>query len=215
MDTPLAQEPPPPRSGSVRNLAYVGGFALDIGSNAPEIRDLALKTLAFPSFAFLLGVFVAPAEAQEIFGGIYAHDVKTGITKSGIEDGVDFQLGWRGERIRALGAIGSPSPHAFVSVNSAGDTNFAAAGVSWKIGRSFYARPGVGLAIHDAPDRFRSDRIFFGSRVLFELEFGLGAQLNERMSLEASWVHLSHAKLLGEENPGVDNIGLRLNYRFR
>ena len=102
-----------------------------------------------------------------------------------------------------------------MSVNSAGDTHFAAAGISWKIGGTVYVRPGIGLAIHDRPGGFRRDRIYFGSRILFEPELGLGVQLNDRVSVEASWVHLSHAKLLNIENPGIDNLGLRLNYRFR
>ncbi len=159
----------------------------------------------------------APAEASELFGGLYSHDVKTGITRSGFERGVDFQLGWRGGRIDALRGVGAPSPHAFVSVNSEGETSFAAAGISWKVGRAVYVRPGVGLAVHNGPDRPDPGerRIDFGSRVLFELELGLGVQLNEQISAEASIVHLSHAKLFSPQNPGIDNIGVRLNYRFR
>jgi hypothetical protein len=159
----------------------------------------------------------APARAQEVFGGIYSHDVKTGLTKSGFEDGVDFEAGWRGGRIDALSFIGTASPHAFVSVNSAGDTHFAAAGVNWKIGNPVYIRPGIGLAVHTGPTRVvpGDERIDFGSRVLFAPEVGLGLQLNERVSVEASWVHLSHAKIFGPQNPGLDTIGVRLNYRFR
>ena len=157
-----------------------------------------------------------PAYADEIFGGIYSHDVKTGLTKSGFEPGVDFQLGWRGDRIRALRVIGAPSPHVFGSLNSAGATNYASAGISWKIGRSFYGRPGLGLAIHNGPSRVvpGDGRIDFGSRILFALEFGAGYQVNERTSVEASIVHLSHGQLFSPQNPGLDNIGLRLNHRF-
>ena len=32
-----------------------------------------------------------------------------------------------------------------------------------------------------------------------------------RLSIEASWVHMSHAQLFGRENPGIDNLGVRLN----
>ncbi len=170
---------------------------------------------------FLLGcaaVSLAPgkASAAEIFGGIFAHDVKTGITRSGFEDGVDFQLGWRGDRIQALRAVGAPRPHAFVSVNSAGDTHYAAAGISWKIGGRVYVRPAVGLAVHTGPGRVvpGDERIDFGSRILFEPELGVGVELNETVSMEATIVHLSHAQLLSGQNPGIDNIGLRLNYRF-
>jgi hypothetical protein len=158
-----------------------------------------------------------PAAASELFGGVYAHDVETGLTKSGIEDGMDVQLGWRGERIGALGFLGAPAPHLFGSVNTSGDTHFAAAGISWKIGERVYVRPGVGLAIHDGPARVAPgrDRIDFGARILFAPEIGIGVELGERVSAEASWVHLSHGQLFGGQNPGIDMIGVRLNYRLR
>ena len=160
---------------------------------------------------------LTPASAQEMFGGVYAHDVDTPLNLSGIEDGVDIEIGWRGEKMRSLRAIGSPSPHAFVSINSAGDTHFAAAGISWKIGRKVYLRPGVGLAVHTGPGEVEpgDGRIDFGSRILFAPEIGVGVELSEKMSVEASWVHLSHATLFSGQNPGIDTIGVRLNYRFR
>jgi hypothetical protein len=167
--------------------------------------------------AALLAFSASPAAAQEVFGGVYAHDVKTGITKSGFETGTSFVAGVRGERIRGLSAIGAPSPYLFGSLNSEGNTHFAAAGISWKIGDSVYVRPGIGLAVHSGPSSVvpGDGRIDFGSRILFEPEIGVGAQVSEALSIEAHWVHLSHAKLFGGQNPGIDNIGVRLNYRFR
>lgn len=157
------------------------------------------------------------ARADEIFGGVLVHDVMTGITVSGIEDGADFQIGYRGARIGNSPSRWSPSPYIFASVNSVGDTNFAAAGLSWKFGDQVYFRPGIGLAVHDGPDRVSpgSDRIDFGSRILFEPEAAIGVRIDERLSAEASWVHLSHATLFSSNNPGIDNIGVRVNYRFR
>jgi hypothetical protein len=167
--------------------------------------------------ALAFAVAASPAQGQELFGGIYVHDVDTGLTRSGIEEGADLELGWRGDRIRALRAIGAPSPQAFVSLNSAGDTHFAAAGLSWKIGGRIYLRPGIGLAVHTGPGRVvpGDGRIDFGSRILFAPEVGIGARVSDRLSVEASWVHLSHAQLFGPQNPGLDTIGVRLNYRFR
>jgi hypothetical protein len=167
--------------------------------------------------ALILAFAAAPARGQELFGGVYVHDVDTGLTKSGIEEGVDLELGWRGDRIGFLRAIGSPRPHAFVSANSAGNTHFAAAGISWKIGDRVYLRPGIGLAVHTGPGRVvpGDDRIDFGSRILFAPEIGLGARVSDRLSIEASWVHLSHAQLFGPQNPGLDTIGVRLNLRLR
>jgi hypothetical protein len=159
----------------------------------------------------------SPAPAAEIFGGLTVHDVDTPLNKGGFERGLDVQAGLRGARIRALKAIGEPSPYAFVSVSTEGATNLAAAGISWKIGHRFYLRPGLGIAVHDRSSHvvrggLRGD---FGSRVLFEPELGIGIRLGERLAAEASWVHVSHATLFSDQNPGMDNIGVRLNYRFR
>ena len=165
-------------------------------------------------FALTLGSFAiqsAPAAAGELFGGLYVHDVKTPLDKSGIEDGIDVSLGYRGGRM-----FGTPlQPYFFGALNSAGNTNYAAVGVSARfgLGRGWYIRPGVGVAIHDgsAGKYFRTDKIAFGSRVLFEPEIGIGARLSDRISVEASWVHMSHAQLEGRENPGIDNLGFRVN----
>jgi hypothetical protein len=43
------------------------------------------------------------------------------------------------------------------------------------------------------------------------IEGGVDARLGPRTTLEASWVHLSHAQLFGRQNPGMDNFGLRLS----
>ena len=167
-----------------------------------------MKVAAFICPALLVLVS-APARAGEVFGGLYAHDVKLPTDKSGIEDGADIMLGYRG------GAIGHTpiQPYVFGALNTAGQTSYAAAGISAKFGRSIYVRPGLGLAIHNgsAGKFFRTDKIAFGSRVLVEPELAVGTQVNGRLSIEASWVHMSHAQLFGRENPGMDNLGLRVN----
>jgi hypothetical protein len=170
----------------------------------------------FPAALLLLAA--SPAPAAEIFGGLAAHDVDTPLNKGGFESGLAVQAGIRGGRIAGLKAIGSPSPYAFVSVSTEGATNLAAAGLSWKIGGRLFLRPGIGLAVHDRSSHvvhgaLRGD---FGSRVLFEPELGLGFRIDERWSAEASWVHVSHGGLFNSrQNPGMDNIGARLSYRFR
>ena len=154
----------------------------------------------------------APAHAGEIFGGLFIHDLKTPLTHSGIEGGVDVQLGWRGGRIGSTPL----QPYAFAAVNSAGETNYGAVGISARFGDKLYVRPGLGIGVHtgSSGDFQRTDRIAFGSRILFEPELGVGVQLNDRVSMEASWVHLSHAQLLSPQNPGIDNIGFRINVGF-
>jgi hypothetical protein len=154
----------------------------------------------------------SPALAGELFGGLYVHDIDTPLTKSGFESGADIQLGWRGDRIGRTPL----QPYVFGAVNSAGETNYAAVGLSAKFGGRIYVRPGLGLAIHSgsAGNFQRTDRIAFGSRILFEPELGVGLQANDRVSVEASWVHMSHAQLFGRQNPGIDNIGVRVNLAF-
>ena len=151
----------------------------------------------------------APAQAGEVFGGVYAHDVKLPTDKSGLESGADLMLGYRG------GSIGHTplQPYVFGALNTAGETSYAAVGLSARFGRTIYFRPGLGIAIHNgsAGKFYRTDRIAFGSRVLLEPEVAVGTQINNRLSVEASWVHMSHAQLFGRENPGIDNLGLRLN----
>ena len=163
---------------------------------------------------FLACLNAAPAQAGEIFGGLYVHDIESPLTKSGVEGGIDLQLGWRGDPLTSLRF----QPHAFVSVNSAGNTHYAAVGISRKFGDRIYVRPGVGVAVHTGSagkhQIVGNNDIEFGSRLLFEPELAVGTRLNERMTIEASWVHLSHAQLFAKQNPGIDNVGLRLNYRF-
>ena len=164
-----------------------------------------MKCVAFVFAAFALA---SPATAGALFGGLYVHDVKLPTDKSGIESGMDVQLGYRG------GAIGHTplQPYVFGALNTAGNTSYAAVGLSAKFGKSIFIRPGLGIAIHNgSADKFyRADKIAFGSRILFEPEIGVGAKLSDRLSVEASWVHMSHAQLFGRENPGIDNLGVRL-----
>jgi lipid A 3-O-deacylase len=165
-----------------------------------------------------VAALASPAHAQDVFGGVLAHDVDSPFTLGGREDGADLQIGWRGGRIRALSAIGSPSPYVFGSLHTGGDTHFVAAGLSWKIGRRLFLRPGLGLAVHTREnggvdeDGFRTD---LGSRVLFEPEVGVGYQISDRVAIEATWVHISNGQLFSRQNPGMDSVGVRLSYRLR
>jgi len=173
-----------------------------------------VKSLVRPCVVLCALATSAAANAGELFGGLYVHDVKTPLDKSGIEGGADVMLGYRG------GDIGHTplQPYVFGALNTAGETSYAAVGLSAKFGRSIYIRPGLGIAVHTgSAEKFQdpsNDKIDFGSRVLFEPELGVGAQINDRLSIEASWVHMSHAQLFGRQNPGIDNLGVRLNLKL-
>jgi len=181
------------------------------------------------------------AQAGELLVGAYAHDAAFlgdafGVGSAGRESGADLHLGLRSERIEALGLIGKPQAHAFVSVNSEGTSNFVAAGLSWPIDltHSFYLRPGIGLAVTDgetglppvnAPGltpaeiqrrlHLYNTRIDFGSSLLFEPEIGLGYRFDDRWSAELSWVHISNGEVFHHgKNQGMDDAGLRIARRF-
>ena len=163
-------------------------------------------------FAIALAI-ATPASASDIFAGIYAHGVKTPLSLEGDrEGGIDLSLGVRGSRIRGTVI----QPYAFASLNSKGDTNFLAAGLSAKFGNRFFVRPGLGIAVHDgsASNFTVRDKLALGSRILFEPELAIGVTLSERASIEASWIHFSHAQIFGKQNPGIDKIGVRLNWRL-
>jgi lipid A 3-O-deacylase len=171
-----------------------------------------VRILALGMSALIASAFTAtPSRADEIFGGLYVHDVDTPLSLGGVEDGADVQLGWRGDRIGRTPL----QPYAFASVNSAGNTHYAAVGISAKFGDAVFIRPGLGLLIHTGSAQNFQDpsdnETEFGSRILFEPEIGIGARIDSRTTIEASWVHLSHAQLFGKQNPGMDNFGVRLS----
>lgn len=159
-------------------------------------------------------ICATPAEAGELFGGVYVHDVDSPLTKSGIEKGADVQLGYRWDRIGKTPL----QPYLFGAVNTSGETHYAVAGVSAKFGKRFYIRPGVGIALHSGDNQdFEDpgdDDVEFGTNILIAPEVGIGFTISERASVEASLVHLSHAQLFGGQNPGIDNVGIRFNWKF-
>ena len=85
--------------------------------------------LSFLAAALAIGLAV-PAQAGEVFGGVYAHAVDTPFTFDTGEGGADVQIGVRSDPIEGLRVIGRPSAHVFGSLNSEeGGTDFVAAGL--------------------------------------------------------------------------------------
>jgi len=156
-----------------------------------------------------------PGRAAELFGGLFAHDINTPWTRTGPEGGADMQLGWRGKPIGRTPL----QPYGFVAINTAGDTHYGAIGISAKFGDRVFVRPGIGIAVHtgSTADHFdpTDDETEFGSRILFEPELGIGTTLSDRLSIEASWVHMSHAQLFSRQNSGIHNLGIRLSWKLR
>src|SRR5881628_3042902 len=97
---------------------------LHISRGEVVVKRAALRV----SVALAVAGLGAPAQAGELFGGLYVHDVKLPTDKSGFEGGADVLLGYRGGKI-----AGTPvQPYIFGAVNTAGETNYAAVGLSAK-----------------------------------------------------------------------------------
>lgn len=171
-------------------------------------------TKTFLAIAAIACIWPSAAQAGELFGGAYIHDIDSPLTKSGIEKGFDVQLGYRWDRIGKTPL----QPYLFGAVNTSGETHYAVAGLSAKFGKRFYVRPGLGVALHSGDNQDfevpTDDDVEFGTSLLFAPELGVGFAITDRASVEASLVHLSHAQLFGGQNPGIDNVGVRFNWKF-
>ncbi|MBU1374599.1 MAG: acyloxyacyl hydrolase [Alphaproteobacteria bacterium] len=191
-----------------------------------------VPTIAFVAASLL---WAGAARAGEVFAGVYAHDVDDGISYGKFEKGAQIVVGARTTALDELSFLGKPRVHLLVGVNTAGGTNYAATGLSWRFhfDERFYIQPGIGIAIQDgrvnlpSPDapgitpeeRLKRIRDFqtkldLGSRVLFEPELSIGWKATPRLSMELSWIHMSHARLAGDYNPGVGDVGVRVLYRY-
>lgn len=173
-----------------------------------------MRTRYKPIIGIAALVSSAPVVADDLWLGVYEHDITLAQTR--FESGQDIKVGWIGNPIAALRAIGRPAPHLLVSKSLNGSTDYAAAGLNWTFGRKLYVRPGVGLAAHNGPSRAfrRGRRVDLGSPVLFEPELAFGWRVGRDVAIEASWIHLSHATLLSRQNRGMDSWGLRLLVRL-
>jgi hypothetical protein len=179
-----------------------------------------MPALKLPAGALLALLLAAPtARASEIFGGLYAHDINLGITVCCYETGADFELGARTSPLIQAHRWGGLRLYALGSVNTSGGVDFAAAGAAWRapLSHRLYVQAGLGGAIQSgdtAPFQRLTNRLELGSRFLFEPEATIGWTLSRQWAAELSYVHLSHAQLAGRQNPGMDDLGARVVYRF-
>ena len=120
----------------------------------------------------------------------------------------------------------SPRPHLGANFNtSSTNTDFVYTGLTWewRSWRSIFIDASFGFAIHNGilkndagvvfpPDVGRKREL--GTRFLFRESIEIGVAVTEHHSLSIIWDHLSNAGLFGEQNEGLDNIGIRYGYRF-
>ena len=160
-----------------------------------------------------------PAQAGELFGGVYTNRVDTGVAVCCAESGADIELGYRTEPLKGLARLGDWRLYALASANTSGGVDFAAAGIAWRLHltKRVYAQAGIGGAVQDGPASQTpgpKKQLYLGSRFLFEPEATVGIVLTPRWAAEASYLHLSHGYLAGKNNPGLDDVGVRVVYRF-
>ena len=169
--------------------------------------------------AALISLLGLPATAGELFAGVYRHDAKLGIALCCFEKGEDIEIGGATSPLKVASKWGDFRLYGLVSANTAGGVSFAAGGLAWRIplGQRFYFEPALGGAIQSgsaAPYQVTPNRLYLGSRYLFEPEASLGYRVSAHWAVEASYVHLSHARLASLQNPGLDDLGIRAVYQF-
>jgi lipid A 3-O-deacylase len=186
-------------------------------TNATDITMIALAAWFFhatPAHAGAVDEARIGVLAQGVGG--WSPDMEHGV-------GVNLELLFKSPDFMSV--IGSPRPVLGVSIATDKDaTSQAYAGFEWKtyLTRRFFAAGMLGGAIHNGETdpfdpvadaaRFTNTQ-FLGCRALFRLGADFGYDLTERVSASFHWDHISNAGLC-VDNEGLDNIGMRIGYRF-
>lgn len=210
-------------------LALVPGAlaAQEAGERALDGRKAEIATGVFRH-----GANFHPLGNQLVFrlpdlppGYIYEGQEENGTT--------DVELAYRSAPLRFLL---KPRLTGKLQINTDGRTSFASAGAAWRqhfLRDRFYVQAGVGLTVIDGyaftPDPFQPGlsseeaqrryaiyrrRTSFGSKLLFNPNAAVGFRLTSKWAMELAWEHYSHRQLFSDQNPGIDNVGIRLVHRF-
>lgn len=175
--------------------------------------------MKFPQFLLPLAASAlacaGACRADEAALGLFAHDAPL-MGQRVHEKGEDLVATWASEPISAPFLLGTPSVYVTGVKNLQGKTDFAAAGLRWKLnlGERLYIQPGIGMSVNDAPLKPEPGRIWAGSHFAFEPEASIGVNLTKRVAVEVTYMHTSHAYLFASRNPGINEIGLRTVVRF-
>ena len=165
--------------------------------------------------------------------GLVEHNIHIGGygEKQSHEGGVNLEADLVGAPIRDLSVIFAPRPYVMASINTDGDTSFAAAGLywRWRPNRVWSVEPGFGLAVHDSelhnpfPDSDPRAAIFqrahqlLGTRLLFCDTLALDRDIGGGRTIGLGFEHLSNGgKLFGQrDNESLNELGLRYSATFR
>lgn len=201
-------------------------------TRAPALAGAsALIVQAFVALAFVAGAPASADPLEEFRFGAMAHnicvlDCDNAYKESGVN--VAGELVFSSPDLLAWAL--RPRPYVMASVNTSGDTSYAAVGLTWDFdfAERWSVEPGFGYAIHDGdpldnpfppsdPSRgpYQETTLFLGSRDLFRTSLALSRDITESWGVQLAYEHLSHGQILGSgRNQGLDELGLRLQYKF-
>lgn len=188
------------------------------------------RTALALSLAFSPALAAQAGSVDEIRVGVTQHNMCVlDCDNADKEDGPNINAEVVFNSPEFLKIIWSPRPYVMGSVNTAGDTSFGGAGLEWEweFAEGWSFEPGFGYVIHDGEltfpypqgdprnDPISAQKVFFGSRDLFRSNLSLNKDIGEKWGVQLMYEHLSHGQVLGEgRNQGLDNIGVRVRYRF-
>lgn len=158
---------------------------------------------------------VLSAWVNEVKLGVLYHDVDGLWSGFRREDGVDLnaEIIFAPKLDILWGAI---RPAVGGSFNTAGDTSKAYADLRYQFEHGSGAFFGVGLggAVHDGElENTDPDQKALGTQFLFHTSLEAGWRFARRHAISVYFDHISNASL-GDENQGLDTLGLRYGYRL-
>ena len=167
---------------------------------------------------------------EEVRVGVLQHNICiSDCTNANKENGPNVQAELVFKSPKILRIIKSPRPYIIASLNTGGTTSYGAIGLNWnvKLGGKFSLEPGFGYAIHNGEKEppyprfdernvtFNEENLLLGSRDQFRTSLSLNRELTEKLSAQITFEHLSHGYIIGGgHNQGLDNLGLRIGYKF-
>jgi len=198
----------------MRYSLAVFAAVLAFGAVSAEAADVSAPQV--PMFG------AAPASSWRLFdevrAGVLAHDLL-----SPEDDGViDINGELLSARLPLIDPMSrwhwlSPRLHLGGTLNTAGNTSHAYAGLTWTadVTDKVFLEGSFGGAIHngDTGPSAPADESELGCSPLFRESGSIGYRLNTSWSVMASIEHLSNAGLC-DANRGLTNYGVRVGYRF-
>jgi len=188
-------------------IALLGALAIAAGTTAlADAADLGFTPSSQP----------VPSILSEVRFGAGAHDPASPERGSvDIAGEILFSKPFRAEN--PVLDLFIPRPHIGGSLNTAGNTSYVYAGLTWDydITKEIFVEASFGGAFHngetgDFPKKHENS---LGCSPLFREAAAIGYRFTENWSIMATIEHISNAGLC-DQNRGLTNIGARIGYRF-